>query len=64
MKRVLKENSLVLWRELLDLGIESSLAFLRRKKTEQRALAELKKSFFRQSQEHWQGLYSALQKLK
>lgn len=60
----LKENSAVLWRDILDLGVESSFAFLKRTKNEKEALSELKASFLRQSEEHWQGLIRVLQKLK
>lgn len=60
----LQRDSLLLWKDLLDLGIESSLAFLQKKRTKQVALKELKTSLFRQSEEHWQGLYNALKKLK
>ena len=63
-KNLLKNNQVILWRELLDLGIELSLANLRRKKTETEAIKELKESLFRQSEEHWQGLFKALKRLK
>ena len=63
-KKILKNNPIILWRDLLDLGIEFSLTNLRKKKSELEAKEELKESLFRQSQEHWQGLYNAFKKLK
>lgn len=64
MKKKLTKNSLLLWRDLLDLGVESSLAFLKKKKSNQEALRQLKMSLHRQSDEHWQGLYNALKRIK
>lgn len=60
----MKNKEILLWRDLLDLGINTSLAFLRKKKTKKAALKELKASLFRQGQEHWQGLCEAFKKLR
>ena len=60
----LQKDSVTLWRDILDLGIESSLAVLKKKNTKANALKELRNSLFRQSEEHWQGLYNALKRLK
>ena len=60
----LQKDSVILWRDILDLGIESSLAVLKKKNTKANALKELRNSLFRQSEEHWQGLYNALKRLK
>lgn len=65
MKQVsLKDNPLILWKDLLDLGIESSFIFFKKKKNEREALRQLKVSLFRQSQEHLQALYKLLKKIK
>lgn len=60
----LRNNPIILWKDLLDLGIMLSLANLRKKQSELEARKELKESLFRQSEEHWQGLCKVLNDLK
>lgn len=60
----LEERQVILWRDLLDLGVKSSLTFLQKRSSKKIALRELRKSLLRQSEEHWQGLYDALKRLK
>lgn len=60
----LKENPLILWKDLLDLGVALSLARLKKRTRRKSALKELKLSLFRQSEEHWQALYHTLKKLR
>ncbi len=63
-KKSQKEGFALLWKDLLDLGVASSLAFSRKSKGEKMALGELRVSLLRQSEEHWQGLYKALKRLR
>lgn len=59
-----RRSPFILWKDLLDLGLPLYLARIKRHMPEKEALKELKKSFSRQSEEHWQGLCSAFKKLK
>jgi len=59
-----KNNFLLLWKDILDLGVSSSLAFLKKKKNKKEALKELKMSFHRESQDHWQRLCETFKKLE
>ncbi len=63
-KKSQKDGLIILWKNLLDLGTASSLAFLRKSKGEKGALGELRASLLRQSEEHWQGLYRTLKRLR
>lgn len=60
-----KEKLFILWANLVDLGIHTALNNLKKKtKSTKQALDELKKSLFRQSEDHWEGLCRALKRLK
>lgn len=60
-----KEKSLILWADLVDLGIYSALENVKRKtKSKQQAIQELKRSLSRQSQDHWEGFCRIFKRLK
>jgi len=51
-----KEKQFIAWANLVDFGVHSALI--------KSTLNELKKSLFRQSEDHWEGLCSAFKRLK
>lgn len=51
------------WAGLLDIGFEMALANLKKRKTHEEALEELKGALRRQAEEHWKSLYRAFKKM-
>lgn len=58
-----KDKQFLIWANLLDLGIESTLAMLKKKLNSRQALKELNRVLRRRSEEHYQGLFKMLKRL-
>ena len=63
MKIQNKNKQFLIWANLIDLGIESTLSILKKKVSSRQALRELNRVLRHRSEEHYQGLSKMLKRL-